>query len=55
MADIRSADDNALAANQVAELVARLPANDDLTQAFGGATQASAEAQPGFIKQLADR
>ena len=55
MADIRSADNNALAADPVAELVARRPANDDLTQAFGGATQVLAEAQPGFIKQRAQR
>ena len=35
--------------------LARLHANDDLTQAFGGATQASAEAQQGFIAQRAQR
>lgn len=34
--------------------LARLHANDDLTQAFGGA-QASAEAQQGFIAQRAQR
>lgn len=34
---------------------ARLHANDDLTRAFGGATQASAEAQQGFIAQRAQR
>ena len=35
--------------------LARLHANDDLTQAFGGATQVSAEAQQGFIAQRAQR
>ena len=35
--------------------LARRHANDDLTQAFGGATQVSAEAQQGFIEQRAQR
>ena len=35
--------------------LARLHAHDDLTQAFGGATQVSAEAQQGFIAQRAQR
>ena len=35
--------------------MARRHANDDLTQAFGGATQVSAEAQQGFIEQRAQR
>ena len=35
--------------------LARRHANDDLTQAFGGATQVSAEAQQGFIAQRAER
>lgn len=35
--------------------LARLRANDDLTQAFGGPTQVSAEAQQGFIAQRVQR